>query len=148
MVKIIQLELPISFIRNTPKIIIDLKQSDMSNYDKIITLSLKKKIPSKINEWSYNHVIQSTNRIVLSGLEYTNYILELKSRCEEIEIPYEVSCQNNLWKYTKITSDSQEIKINIEKKNINKTRQFGGGGFGGALLTTGSFTMMAASGGF
>ena len=116
MVKIIQLELPISFIRNTPKIIIDLKQSDMSNYDKIITLSLKKKIPSKINEWSYNHVIQSTNRIVLSGLEYTNYILELKSRCEEIEIPYEVSCQNNLWKYTKITSDSQEIKINIEKK--------------------------------
>lgn len=26
--------------------------------------------------------------------------------------------------------------------------QFGGGGFGGALLTTGSFTMMAASGGF
>ena len=113
MVKIIQLELPISFIRNTPKIIIDLKQSDMSNYDKIITLSLKKKIPSKINEWSYNHVIQSTNRIVLSGLEYTNYILELKSRCEEIEIPYEVSCQNNLWKYTKITSDSQEIKINI-----------------------------------
>merc|ERR1712153_264825 len=26
--------------------------------------------------------------------------------------------------------------------------QFGSGGFGGALLTTGSFTMMAASGGF
>ena len=148
MVKIIQLELPISFIRNTPKIIIDLKQSDMSNYDKIITLSLKKKIPSKINEWSYNHVIQSTNRIVLSGLEYTNYILEIKSRGEEINIPYEVSCQNNSWKHTKITSDSQEIKINIEKKNDNKTRQFGGGGFGGALLTTGSFTMMAASGGF
>ena len=148
MVKIIQLELPISFIRNTPKIIIDLKQKDMSNYDKIITLSLKKKIPSKINEWSYNHLIQSTNRIVLTGLDYTDYILEIKSRGEEIDIPYEVFYQDNILKYTKITQNPSEININIEKKNNNKTRQFGGGGFGGALLTTGSFTMMAASGGF
>ena len=147
MVKIIQLELPISFSRNTPKIIIDLKQKDMSNYDKIITLSLKKIIPSKINEWSYNHLIQSTNRIVLSGLDYKNYILEIKSRDEELDIPYEVICQDNLWNYTKITSVPSEININIENKK-NKTRQFGGGGFGGALLTTGSFTMMAASGGF
>ena len=116
MVKIIQLELPISFTRNTPKIIIDLKQKDTSNYDKIITLSLKKIIPSKINEWSYQHVIQSTNRIVLSGLEYTNYILEIKSRGDDIEIPYEVFCQDNSWNHTKITTHSQEIKINIEKK--------------------------------
>ena len=36
--------------------------------------------------------------------------------------------------------------VAVEAPEIGRRLQFGGGGFGGALLTTGSFTMMAASG--
>merc|ERR1719498_1192358 len=44
-------------------------------------------------------------------------------------------------------ADNTEVAVAPEHDEVGDG-QFGGGGFGGALLTTGSFTMMAASGGF
>merc|ERR1719265_1941 len=46
-----------------------------------------------------------------------------------------------------LDADKTEVAAAPEHDDIGEG-QFGGGGFGGALLTTGSFTMMAASGGF
>ena len=50
-----------------------------------------------------------------------------------------------------LSKDIMSVHYSPTQSNIASSRellQFGGGGFGGALLTTGSFTMMAASGGF
>merc|ERR1712124_13836 len=44
-----------------------------------------------------------------------------------------------------LDADKTEVAAAPEHDDIGEG-QFGGGGFGGALLTTGSFTMMAASG--
>lgn len=146
MVQLAQITYPIRFTVNSPKITVIFSDESNTHNNKLVNILLKTRIPSDISEWSFVHVLQDTNKIVLSGLDYKDYILEITSK-EEINLKYSVSCQENVWKFDGINSQSNPINISVNKKQ-NVSRQFGGGGFGGALLTTGSFTMMAASGGF
>ena len=147
MVKISHIELPITFIKNNPKVLITFKNEDNKYYGEKVNIILKTLIPSKINEWSYTVLIQDTNKIVLSGLEYKAYTLDITTDKKEIDLNYSISWQDKFINRDKISPIPPTIHIEIIKHK-NNTRQFGGGGFGGALLTTGSFTMMAASGGF
>ena len=145
MVKIAEVDLPITFTRNAHTIKIEFSNNE-SNYDKTVLIRLKSIIPSSISEWTYKHVLQPTTILNLTGLEYGDYQLEIKSLDSTIDNKFNVISQKNIMSFETIDTDPDTIFIEINDKNTN-TRGFGGT-FGGALLTSGSFTMMAASGGF
>ena len=42
-------------------------------------IRLKSAIPSAISEWTFKHVLQPTTILNLTGLEYGDYQLEIKS---------------------------------------------------------------------
>ena len=85
-----------------------------------------------------------TSKVLAALIEYGNYMLEIKIN-DLIENKFTI---NGTRSFENIETNPQSIILDINDNKNNNTRQFGGGGFGGALLTTGSFTMMAASGGF
>lgn len=146
MVNISEIDLPITFARNLNTIRLEFDNNE-ENYGKIIHIKLKSMTPSSINEWTYRHLLQPTAKINLTGLEYGDYQLEIKSSDLLIN-KYSISSKNGTMNFENIETNPQSIFLDINDYKNNNTRQFGGGGFGGALLTTGSFTMMAASGGF
>ena len=147
MVKISSIELPISYIRNGLGIMIEFNENQSNKYfGKVINILLKSQIPSEVSEWTYKHLLQPTNRINLIGLEDDDYTLEITSDNEQIDLEYNVTCKDTIWNFKTIETNPQSIYIDTDEINGN-SRQFGGA-FGGALLTSGSFTMMAASGGF
>jgi len=145
MVNIAEIDLPITFSRNLNTICLKFDNNE-ENYGKIINIKLKSMIPSSISEWTYQHLLQPSNKLNLTGLELGDYQLEIKSSALLIN-KYSIISKNGTMHFEHIETNPQSIFLDINDKN-NNTRQFGGGGFGGALLTTGSFTMMAASGGF
>ena len=83
----------------------------------------------------------------MTGLEYGEYTLSLSSDEEMIDLEYSVIYKDNNWGFQNIDTTAVPQFINVTDSDDNISRQFGGA-FGGALLTSGSFTMMAASGGF
>ena len=142
MVNIHEIDLPITFSRNLNTILLNFDNNE-ANYGKIIYIKLKSTIPSSISEWSYQHVLQHSNKLNLTGIEYGTYTLEIKSN-DLIENKFTI---NGTRSFENIETNPQSILLDINDNKNNKTRQFGGA-FGGALLTSGSFTMMAASSGF
>lgn len=144
MVKVAELDLPITFARNANTITIDFDDNE-NNYDKSVSIKLISMVPSSLSEWTYKHTLQPTSILNLTGLDYGDYKLEITST-EEINNKFSAHCGKENWSFEKIEK-TRTIFIEINDKTATNTRQFGGA-FGGALLTSGSFTMMAASGGF
>ena len=144
MVNIAEIDLPITFSRNLNTIRLEFENKE-ENYGKVINIKLKSIVLSSISEWNYQHLLQPRSKVNLTGIEDGEYQLEIKSS-ESLINKYSISSRGRNISFEKIDTDSKEILLDLTPKNIN-TRQFGGA-FGGALLTSGSFTMMAASGGF
>ena len=143
MVRIAIIELPIQFIRNLPRIKIQFDDGEdtSSHYGKLVDIVLRNTIPSSLDTWSYTHVLQETNIIHLTGVAYGNYVLEIKphNSDETIELSYQVYSLSNEWTRETITStQSSNIDISVFDDSQPHTR------FNGALMTSGSFTMMAS----
>ena len=144
MVKVAEIDLPITFTRNAHTITIEFADIE-NNYDKSVLIKLSSMVPSSISEWTYKHTLQPTSILNLTGLDCGEYKLEIIGM-ETINNKFSVYCGKDRWSFENIETKPNNIFVEINDKTSN-TRQFGGA-FGGALLTSGSFTMMAASGGF
>ena len=144
MVNIAEIDLPITFSRNLNTIRIEFDNNE-ENYGKVINIKLKSMVLSSISEWNYQHLLQPSSKVNLTGIEDGEYQLEIKSS-ESLINKFSISSRNINHNFERIENYSNGIIVDLTPKNVS-TRQFGGA-FGGALLTSGSFTMMAASGGF
>ena len=144
MVKIALIELPLQFIRNLPRIKIqfDADEETSQHNGKLVNIVLRNTIPSSLDTWTYTHALQESNIIHLTGVAYGNYILEIKpnNSNETIDLSYQVICQTNEWTRETISSED-ENNINIEVNDGSLEHR----GFGGALMTSGSYTMMAGN---
>ena len=145
MVKIAIIELPIQFIRNLPRIKIQFsaEEETSSHYGKLVDIVLRNTIPSSLDTWTYTHSLQETNIIHLTGVAYGNYVLEIKptNGNETIDVSYQVICLSNEYTRDTITGDeANNINVAVLDGNQQDSR------FGGALMTSGSFTMMASQG--
>ena len=144
MVNIAEIDLPITFSRNLNTIRLEFENKE-ENYGKIINIKLKSLVLSSISEWNYQHLLQPSSKVNLTGIEDGEYQLLITSS-ESLINKYNISSKNINTSFENIETNSQDIFLDLKDQKV-KTRQFGGA-FGGALLTSGSFTMMAASGGF
>ena len=144
--KISIVELPIQFIRDLPRVKIQFNADEETSQHngKLVNIVLRNTIPSSLDTWTFTHVLQESNIIHLTGVAYGYYVLEIKpqNNNETIDLSYQVSCLSNEWTRETITGDeANNIDIAVFDGNQEHTR------FGGALMTSGSFTMMAASSG-
>ena len=86
-----------------------------------------------------------------SGLYYPRYFGMLKSYWDHGYLPYGgimETLNDDSFIKEETTISLKNLPDYLSTWNYDTTFQFGGGGFGGALMTTGSFTMMASSGGY
>ena len=145
MVKIALIELPVQFIRNLPRIKIkfDVAGDTSQHHGKLVNIILRNRNHSSIDSWSYTHVLQDTNIIHLTGVAYGNYILEVKPLDNNtIDLSYQVMCLSSEWSRDTISNEnSNNIDVSVLDANSNDNSRFGG-----ALMTSGSFTMMASNG--
>ena len=145
MVKIALIELPVQFIRNLPRIKIefDVAEDTSQHHGKLVNIVLRNRNHSSIDSWSYTHVLQDTNIIHLSGVAYGNYVLEVKPLDNNtIDLSYQVMCLSSEWSRDTISNEnSNNIDVSVLDANSNDNSRFGG-----ALMTSGSFTMMASNG--
>ena len=144
MVNIPIIELPIQFTRNLPRIKIQFdSDEETSQYNgTLVDIVLRNTIPSSLDTWTYTHALQESNIIHLTGVAFGNYVLEIKpqNNNETIDLSYQVICQSNEWTRDTITCDeANNIDIAVFDGSQEHSR------FGGALMTSGSFTMMASS---
>ena len=142
--KISIVELPIQFIRDLPRVKILFDEETSSHNGKLVNIVLRNTIPSSLDTWTFTHTLQESNIIHLTGVAFGNYVLEIKpqNNNETIDLSYQVICQSNEWTRETITGDeANNINIAVFDGSQEHTR------FGGALMTSGSFTMMASSGG-
>ena len=142
--KISIVELPIQFTINLPRIKIqfDADEETSQHNGKLVNIVLRNTIPSSLDTWTFTHVLQESNIIHLTGVAYGYYVLEIKpqNNNETIDLSYQVICQSNEWTRETITGDeANNIDIEVSDGSQEHTR------FGGALMTSGSFTMMASS---
>ena len=143
--KISIVELPIQFIRDLPRVKIQFNADEETSQHngKLVNIVLRNTIPSSLDTWTFTHTLQESNIIHLTGVAYGYYVLEIKpqNNNETIDLSYKVSCQSNEWTRETITGDeANNIDIAVFDGSQEHTR------FGGALMTSGSFTMMASSG--
>ena len=145
MVKIALIELPVQFIRNLPRIKIqfDVDEDTSQYHGKLVNIVLRNRNHSSIDSWSYTHVLQDTNIIHLSGVAYGNYVLEVKPLDNNtIDLSYQVMCLSSEWSRDTISNEtSNNIEVSVLDANSNDNSRFGG-----SLMTSGSFTMMASQG--
>ena len=143
MVKIALIELPVQFIRNLPRIKIqfDVDEDTSQYHGKLVNIVLRNRNHSSIDSWSYTHVLQDTNIIHLTGVAYGNYILEVKPLDNNtIDLSYQVMCLSSEWSRDTISNEtSNNIEVSVLDANSNDNSRFGG-----SLMTSGSFTMMAS----
>jgi transcription antitermination factor NusG len=144
-------------MNNCNKVRLEMRRDQMGGYIFIefedsnehngIAIEIGVKSEEEDSGWSYIHVLQETKGVLISGVADGIYTLSLKqNETDSLKIKYTVELGDE--KKIEMEEIPREGKhLEIEIGDDLATRQFGGT-FGGALLTSGSFTMMAASGGF
>ena len=158
MVRALLIEIPIQFIRNLPRIKIEFDDViDETNLNKLVHIKLTNRDnpTNELSSWYFTHCLQETNIIEFSGVDYGNYLLEVHpisnnnnnnntndTENETIHVSYKVICLENEWSRDTIVADNtNDVDIAVSSYNTNNAR------WGGSLMTSGSFTMMAAGGG-
>ena len=155
MVKVKVIELPIQFSRNLPSIAIHFGSDNTNStldyqhlYGTTIDIEIQD-LSNPLYSWCYTHLIQPTNIVHFTGVDYGNYSILVKPHNLEntnIDIPYTILCQNQNLSFSTIENTKEKTIISVVEDtklgNSNGSRN----AFGGALLTSGSFTMMASGG--
>ena len=141
---ITRIRFPVTFSIGKPSIELHFTKTidtDDSLFGKSIKVELRESKPIA-QEWTFYHILQPTFNLDLTGIDFGNYILTLSSvDGDPIPMPYTVSAQlKTIAEHSEISGE--EIAVSL----VSKENQQGGRSFGGALMTSGSFTMMAAGG--
>ena len=119
MVNIAEIDLPITFSRNLNTIRLEFENKE-ENYGKVINIKLKSMVLSSISEWTYQHLLQPSSKVNLTGIEDGEYQLEIKSS-ESLINKYSISSRGRNISFEKIDTDSKEILLDLTPKNINKS---------------------------
>ena len=138
------IQIPVTFQQLLPNIGIEF--SDIpENYNKLVSIRIEenKKDKQKTRSWEYNHIIQETNLVEFTSLEYGKYSVSIiPVNNETIDNPFTIKTFNRSLEYQFINSNT---KINIDlldKSEINDRRR-GRGDKRGAITTRGSFFVSA-----
>ena len=162
MVAVKIIEIPIQFSRNLPKIAIQFQPESDSNthWGKTVSIQLLDKTTNQ-QSWSYTHLLQPTNTLHFTGVDYGRYQLQITPATPDttIPIPYLVMYQHQQHQFQEINHLSQQdvSLLVVDKPDSawiqgNTGARFlgsmgtGGGALDTALLTSGSFLMMSSSG--
>ena len=137
------IQIPVTFQQLLPNIGIEF--SDIpENYNKLVSIRIEenKKDKQKTRSWEYNHIIQKTNLVEFTSLEYGKYSVSIiPVNNETIDNPFTIKTFNRSLEYQFINSNT---KINIDlldKSEINDRR--GRGGRRTSITTVGSFFLRA-----
>ena len=145
MTKTVLIQVPITFIDNNPNVGIEFE--DISeNYGKKIklTLSENKSLRSNPKSWNYYHILQETNLVEFTSVDYGNYHVTVQCIDEEsIQNPFKIKTLNKQFDLGSIiNTDEQKVSVPVVNSNNglgNVTARRGGFlmGGGGANLSGG-----------
>ena len=141
--KNLAIQVPVTFQQLLPNIGIEF--SDIpENYNKLVSITIEenKKDKQNVRSWKYNHILQETNLVEFTSLEYGKYFILIQPvNGENINNPFTIKIFNRNLDYQVINTDTK-ISIELTKQSGLIDRMGGGGGF----LSTGSFVL--SRGGF
>ena len=137
------IQIPITFIENNPNISIEFENIP-ENYGKKIklTLSENKSLRSNPKFWDYYHILQETNLVEFTSVDYGNYHLAVRSIDEEnIPNPFKINTVNKQFNIGSIINTDQQ-KVSVPVTNIHHGySNFSARRGGGFLSTAGGFAM-------
>ena len=148
MTKTVLIQVPITFIDNNPNIGIEFEDIP-ENYGKKIklTLSENKSLRSNPKSWDYYHILQETNLVEFTSVDYGNYHVTVLCIDEEsIQNPFKIKTLNKQFDLGSIiNTDEQKVSVPVTNSsnrlgNVNARR----GAFMGG---SGSFTLSGGPGG-
>ena len=134
----LSIEVPFQYTKNVPRIGIEFKNIPPELYGELVTINLVDTIkPSKSIEFIYS--LQETSTIEITGVPVSNYSLSLSGKTP-IDIQIEIYCLNRKWHREAIDETTTNIIIPVVLLSDSDRN------FDAALMTSGSFTMMATDG--
>ena len=142
-----RLNCPITFTVNLPNILIEFHELP-KYYGTLVDIYLV----GEYDTWKFTHALQPTFRVSLTGVPLGYYTLKLLPQQQEevIQNPYKVSCLDKEWQRDRLIKTSEDESHHIPimvSRNPEKSQPTRSGDWGGALMTSGSFTMMASAAG-
>ena len=142
MTKTVLIQVPITFIDNNPNVGIEFEDIP-ENYGKKIklTLSENKSLRSNPKSWDYYHILQETNLVEFTSVDYGNYHVTVQCIDEEsIQNPFKIKTVNKQFNIGSIiNTDEQKVSVPVVNSNNglgNVTARRGG-----FMMTQGSFTL-------
>ena len=150
MTKTVLIQVPITFIASNPNIGIEFEDIP-ENYGKKIIMTLSENRNKNMNpkSWVYYHILQETNLVEFTSVDYGNYHLTVQSVDEEsILNPFKIKTVNKQFDFSSIIhTDEQKVLIPVTDGinrlgNVTARRggfmggggnmSFGGGAAGGS----------------
>ena len=140
MTKTVLIQVPITFIDNNPNIGIEFEDIP-ENYGKTIklTLSENKSLRSNPKSWDYYHILQETNLVEFTSVDYGNYYVTVQCIDEEsIQNPFKIKTLNKQFDLGSIiNTDEQKVSVPVTNGLGNVTARRGGFLMGGGGMTFG-----------
>ena len=145
MTKTVLIQVPITFIENNPNVGIEFEDIP-ENYGKKIkmTLSENKSLRSNPKSWDYYHILQETNLVEFTSVDYGNYHVTVQCIDEEsIQNPFKIKTVNKQFNIGSIiNTDEQKVSVPVTNGLGNVTARRGG-----FLMTQGGFTLSGGTNG-
>ena len=120
MTKTVLIQVPITFIDNNPNIGIEFEDIP-ENYGKKIklTLSENKSLRSNPKSWDYYHILQETNLVEFTSVDYGNYHVTVQCIDEEnIQNPFKIKTLNKQFDLGSIiNTDEQKVSVPVVNSN-------------------------------
>ena len=134
MTKTVLIQVPITFIDNNPNVGIEFEDIP-ENYGKKIklTLSENKSLRSNPKSWDYYHILQETNLVEFTSVDYGNYHVTVQCIDEEnIQNPFKIKTLNKQFDLGSIiNTDEQKVSVPLSNGLGNVTVRRGGFMIGG-----------------
>ena len=145
--KTVLIQVPITFIESNPNIGI-LFDNNPDYYGKKITITLteNKSLRANPKSWDYIHVLQETNLVEFTNIDFGNYFVTVKSQDDIIENSFKVKTKNKVFNIGSIANtDNHKIMVSLNNSNnsLGDVTARRGSFMGGS----GSFTLMGGAGG-
>ena len=116
MTKTVLIQVPITFIENNQNISIYFEDIP-ENYGKKIkmTLSENKSLRSNPKSWDYYHILQETNLVEFTSVDYGNYHVTVQCIDEEsIQNPFKIKTVNKQFNIGSIiNTDEQKVTVSV-----------------------------------
>ena len=119
MVAVKIIEIPIQFSRNLPKIAIQFQPESDSNthWGKTVSIQLLDKTTNQ-QSWSYTHLLQPTNTLHFTGVDYGRYQLQITPATPDTTYPSFKSHRYIL--KTQVTQDTSIHRTRYIRDKLHK----------------------------